>query len=47
VGRGGRFGGEGEGNQRSGMKDQGSGKYFGEWWIRGACMLTAVFEKLV
>jgi hypothetical protein len=42
-GRDGRRGGGGEGSQRSGMKDHGSGYIFGEWWIRGACMDTAVY----
>jgi hypothetical protein len=45
-GRDGRCGGGGEGSQRSGMKDHGSGYIFGEWWIRGACMDTAVCFEL-
>jgi hypothetical protein len=43
-GRDGRSKGAGVGSQRSGMNDQGSGKTVGEWWISGACILTAVFD---
>jgi len=42
-GRDGRPEGGGDESQRSGIKDQGSGKTLGEWWIRGACMLIAVY----
>lgn len=46
AGRLGRPGWVGEGSQRSGMKDHGSGYTFEEWCISGACILTAVFDDV-
>jgi hypothetical protein len=45
-GRDGSPGGDGDGSQRSGMKDNGSGYILGLWWIRGACILTATCGNL-